>query len=179
MIEAVRLVVKRHGAQALTTNRIAAAAGVSVGSLYQYFPDKHAILAALHDRHIDDVRRVLETTAADCATAPLPEFACELVDGLLSAHTHIGEAHDLVSSSDSERARGFTFALHHTFERALAFPAGDRYGDAAKRLLFVLPCMVEALVHAAANPARSALLHPERSRRRARGLRCGTPLRSG
>ena len=38
VLEAVQLVVKRHGTQAITTNRIAEAAGVSVGSLYQYFP---------------------------------------------------------------------------------------------------------------------------------------------
>jgi AcrR family transcriptional regulator len=41
------------GAAALTTTRIARAAGVSVGSLYQYFPDTGAILAALARRHMD------------------------------------------------------------------------------------------------------------------------------
>ena len=50
VLEAVRLVVKRHGAQAVTTNRIAEAAGVSVGSLYQYFPTKDAVTRALVQR---------------------------------------------------------------------------------------------------------------------------------
>ncbi len=157
VLEAVRLVVKRHGAQALTTNRIAEIAGVSVGSLYQYFPDKHAIVAALHDRHIADVRRVLETTAADCAAASLPDFARELVDGLVNAHAHVGEAHDVVSSANPESARGFTTALHHAFERVLARPDQERYGDAAARMLFVLPRIVESLVHGASDPARSSL----------------------
>lgn len=44
---------------AATTNQIAAAAGLSVGSLYQYFPDKDALLVALQRRHLDDIREEL------------------------------------------------------------------------------------------------------------------------
>jgi AcrR family transcriptional regulator len=37
VLEAVQRVLRRHGAEAITTNRVAEAAGVSIGSLYQYF----------------------------------------------------------------------------------------------------------------------------------------------
>jgi AcrR family transcriptional regulator len=44
---------------AATTNHVAEAAGLSIGSLYQYFPDKDALLVALHNRHLDEVRSQL------------------------------------------------------------------------------------------------------------------------
>ena len=75
VLDAVQLVVKRHGTRAITTNRIAEAAGVSVGSLYQYFPDKRAIFAALHDRHVDDVRQVMEETVAAGISASLRRYS--------------------------------------------------------------------------------------------------------
>lgn len=62
VLEGVQLVVRRHGPQSITTNRIAEAAGVSIGSLYQYFPNKRAIFTALHERHVDEVRLVIEQT---------------------------------------------------------------------------------------------------------------------
>lgn len=45
-----------------TTNDIAERAGVSVGSLYQYFPNKDAILTALLERHLDAVNTVIESS---------------------------------------------------------------------------------------------------------------------
>ncbi|MGK9273306.1 TetR/AcrR family transcriptional regulator [Williamsia muralis] len=53
ILEAATRVFDSEGA-AGTTNRIADVAGVSIGSLYQYFPNKHAIMAALAWRHLDE-----------------------------------------------------------------------------------------------------------------------------
>ena len=150
VLEAVQLVVKRHGAQAITTNRIAEAAGVSVGSLYQYFPDKRAIFTALHDRHVDDVRQVIGQTTAAYAAAPLREFTAELVQGLVNVHVDAAELHEIVSSAVPEGALGFRNALHHTFGRVLSRADHERYSlDETERMLFVLPRMVESLVHGA------------------------------
>jgi AcrR family transcriptional regulator len=48
-------VLTEHGYEAATTNRIAEAAGISPGSLYQYFPDKEAIIAEVVDRYTDQI----------------------------------------------------------------------------------------------------------------------------
>ena len=160
VLKAVQLVVKRHGTQAITTNRIAEAAGVSVGSLYQYFPDKRAIFIALHDQHVDDVRQVIEQTTAAYSLAPLEEFARELVQGLINVHAEVAELHEVVSSAVPESALGFKNALHDTFGRILSRADQDqeRYSlDETERMLFVLPRMVESLVHGAAHQARAAL----------------------
>ena len=53
ILAAAAHVFAEHGYAAGTTNRIAERARISIGSLYQYFPNKDAILAALLVRHID------------------------------------------------------------------------------------------------------------------------------
>ncbi len=153
VLSAVQLVAKRHGIQAITTNRIAEVAGVSVGSLYQYFPDKRAIFEALHDRHVDDVRRVITQATSDCASTSLEEFARELVLGLVDAHAEVAELHDVVAAVVPQSARGFRHALHHTFTQALSSVVDPaRYSnDEAERMLFVLPRLVESLVHGGAH----------------------------
>jgi AcrR family transcriptional regulator len=59
---AARIFVER-GYRGTTTNHIAADAGVSVGSLYQYFPNKDAMLVALEERHLEQARQALQRAA--------------------------------------------------------------------------------------------------------------------
>src|SRR3954447_10769421 len=58
ILEAAARVLVKQGFERTTTNRVAEAAGVSVGSLYQYFPSQEALVAALVAGH------VLERSAA-------------------------------------------------------------------------------------------------------------------
>ncbi len=60
--EATIQVLKHHGLQHLTTTRVADRAGVSVGTLYQYFPNKRALLAAVIERHLAGIIGVVERT---------------------------------------------------------------------------------------------------------------------
>lgn len=53
ILDAAARVVATHGYAAGTTNRIAEEAGVSIGSLYQYYPNKDAILAVLMTEHVE------------------------------------------------------------------------------------------------------------------------------
>lgn len=59
LLIAAAQVFEAHGYAAGTTNRIAQRAGVSVGTLYQYFPSKEAVAVALLERHISETTRKL------------------------------------------------------------------------------------------------------------------------
>ena len=74
IFQAVAQIVATHGEHGLTTNRIAEVAGVSVGSLYQYFPSKDAILQAMLDHHCERVMLELDALLAQaCAEGWPPE----------------------------------------------------------------------------------------------------------
>src|SRR6202042_2185808 len=55
LLEATIQVLLSVGKERLTTTRVALRAGVSVGTLYQYFPNKSALLQAALRRHMDEV----------------------------------------------------------------------------------------------------------------------------
>jgi AcrR family transcriptional regulator len=65
VLEAAARIFATHGYAAGTTNRIADAAGVSIGSLYEYFPNKDALLVALMEAHIAEGQAMIERVATD------------------------------------------------------------------------------------------------------------------
>lgn len=143
VLAAVPLVVKRHGAASITTNRIAEVAGVSIGSFYQYFPDKRSVFGALHERHVGDVRNILERGIAAHESSSFSEFAVDLVEQLVDVHSAETELHQLISASMNEGPEHFRRALRAAFEQAIA-RCGSENMD---RMLFVLSNLVEDVVH--------------------------------
>lgn len=57
IIEATRALVIERGVEAITTNRVAERAAVNIASLYQYFPNKEALLSAVLESHFRNVTR--------------------------------------------------------------------------------------------------------------------------
>jgi hypothetical protein len=101
---------------------------------------------------------VIERTMADCTSASLEDFTRELVEGLANVHTEDAELHEIVSGAVPEGAHGFKSALQAIFEQVISRAEQDRYTpDEAKRMLFVLPHMVEALVHGVAHQNRAVI----------------------
>ena len=98
MLDAVVVLLKRSGAQAITTNRIAETAGVSIGSVYQYFPNKHALFTALHDRHVGLVSEVICRKIRDSAESSLEGLIECLMDGMIEAHAIDSELSELLQT---------------------------------------------------------------------------------
>lgn len=75
-----------HGYRKMTTNEIARRAGVSVGSLYQYFSSKEALVVALINRHYDRLVQRLSESAAAMLQAPIGEAARAVIHAMVEAH---------------------------------------------------------------------------------------------
>ena len=71
-VAAGRDVLVTRGYDGASTNRIAAAAGVSPGSLYQYFPDKDAVLTEVLDRYLDAMEARVSRAFLDSVAAAGP-----------------------------------------------------------------------------------------------------------
>ena len=70
IVEAAARVFEEQGYVGTTTNHIAERAGVSIGSLYQYFPNKEAILAVLLEQHFDEGVAAVEAIQRHLAEEP-------------------------------------------------------------------------------------------------------------
>jgi AcrR family transcriptional regulator len=151
VLDAVIRLLKREGLSAVTTNRIAEVAGVSIGSLYQYFPDKLAIFAALHQRHIDQIDRIVQRILVLHATSPLDELVTAMMDAMVEAHEANPELHGLFMSRVSHGAGGtqeFAVRLHGAFLMAIAARSHElkKSRDPVKSA-FIVAHMVDALGH--------------------------------
>jgi AcrR family transcriptional regulator len=86
LLAATARVLVREGYDHASTNKIADAAGVSIGSLYQYFPTKEALVAAVIERHVNEIMDVVRTSLVRVAALPVREAARELVRIYIEAH---------------------------------------------------------------------------------------------
>ena len=154
VLDAVLRVLKREGFEAITTNRIAEVAGVSIGSVYQYFPDKRAIFVALHQRHIEQIDRMIESTLIQHATSSLEDLMRAMIEGMIDAHATDPELYGLLLTEVPHRAGGtkdFAVRLHGAFLLAISSRAHElkRKKRDLDKVVFVVTHMVEALSHGA------------------------------
>lgn len=79
------------GKERLTTTRVAQRAGVSVGTLYQYFPNKSALLQGALRRHFDKVLDAIEQVCREQTGKTLDEMATALIHAFLAAKMRDGK----------------------------------------------------------------------------------------
>lgn len=151
VLDAVVRLLKRGGSGTITTNRIAEVAGVSIGSVYQYFPNKRAIFIALHQRHINEIDRMIQTKLAEPAASPLQDLMRAMIEAMVEAHASDPELFELLLREVPHRADGtreFAVRLHGAFRLAIT----ARMHELKKRrdldkTTFVVTHMVESLSH--------------------------------
>jgi len=85
ILSATIQVLLAEGQERLTTTRVAYRAGVSVGTLYQYFPNKQALLRAVLERHLDAVVSSLERACREHHGSSLDKMASGVITAFLDA----------------------------------------------------------------------------------------------
>jgi AcrR family transcriptional regulator len=85
ILEATIQVLLQVGKERLTTTKVAQRAGVSVGTLYQYFPNKSALLKSALRRHLDEVAEAIERVCQAQRGRSLRQMATALVTAFLEA----------------------------------------------------------------------------------------------
>lgn len=86
LLRATARILVREGYDRASTNKIAALAGVSVGSLYQYFPSKEALVASLVREHIEQMTALVRAAAPRFAALSLEQAVREAVHLMVAAH---------------------------------------------------------------------------------------------
>lgn len=86
IFEATIQVLLREGADRLTTTRVAERAGVSVGTLYQYYPNKHSLLFAVIERHLNHVMAAVERACVEHRHQPLGRMVDAVVQAFVDAN---------------------------------------------------------------------------------------------
>src|SRR6201992_634700 len=85
ILDATIQVLLSVGKERLTTTKVAQRAGVSVGTLYQYFPNKSALLQAALKRHLDEVAEAVERACRAQKGHTLEQMATALINAFLEA----------------------------------------------------------------------------------------------
>jgi len=154
ILDALVRIVKRSGVKAVTTNRVAEIAGVSIGSLYQYFPDKKAMFVALHQRHIEEIDRLVNRTIVEHSHSPLAELIRAVIDAMVDIHAADPQFSSAIFSEIPDRPEGtheFAVRLHGTFRLALASRAREIENRSnLDKVVFIVANMIDSLAHSAA-----------------------------
>ncbi|WP_437685894.1 TetR/AcrR family transcriptional regulator [Sorangium sp. So ce176] len=86
LLTATARILAKEGYDTASTNKIALAAGVGIGSLYQYFPGKEALVAAVIDRHMEEMMDMVRLALADVIDQPVEASVRRLVAVMVDAH---------------------------------------------------------------------------------------------
>jgi AcrR family transcriptional regulator len=162
VIEAAARVLATAGWAGFTTNRVAETAGVSIGSLYQYFPDKLALLDAVRRRHLDDCLAALGEPPP--AGTPAAVFIAAWVDNLIAVHQRHPDLHRVLL--DEAPADAGLLDPHSAFEAqylgryraAVAAVRPSRPAAEVDIVAVVVSDAIDGVIHGAAR--RRALSDP-------------------
>lgn len=154
IVEAGARILARRGWAKFTTNEVARIAGVSIGSLYQYFPNKLSIAEAIRKRHLDELLSVLPDPDIQEKSAPLDKHVEQLIDGVVALHSVNQKLHQVLLEEVPLAARSSYVSFEQEYLRryeALIRASSDHAENPHNRIAArILADAVEGIIHAAA-----------------------------
>lgn len=152
LVDATARILVREGFDKASTNRIAEVAGVSVGSLYQYFPSKEALVAAVIDRHNQEIMQTVRGELAQAMSQPVEKAVRKLVAVAVKAHRIDPRLHRVLAEQiprvgKLENAEAFNLENYALFKNYLETHRDELCVDDLDLASFVCVTSIEALTH--------------------------------
>ncbi len=141
-----------EGFDKASTNRIAEVAGVSVGSLYQYFPTKEALVAAVIGRHQQEIMQTVRSELREILVQPLQQAVRKLVAVAIKAHQVDPKLHRVLAEQIPrvgalEKLEAFNRENFTLFRTYLESHRGELGVEDLELASFVCVTSIEALTH--------------------------------
>ncbi|WP_310481815.1 TetR/AcrR family transcriptional regulator [Chamaesiphon sp. VAR_48_metabat_403] len=154
ILEATTRILVEEGYDKANTNRIAERAGISIGSLYQYFPNKESLMTALMEQHAREMVELIETKLNCLFDSPLEIVIPEIVTVVVAAHAINPRLHQVLSEEipRSERSPQMNRADERIAQLLGAYLERWRDKISPQNInltVFILSRTVDALCHAA------------------------------
>lgn len=154
IVEATARILVKEGYDRASTNKIAAAAGVSIGSLYQYFPSKEALVAAVSERHAHEVLQSVRDALVKVVARPIEEAVRGFVSISIDAHRVNPKLHRVLAEEIPRLGRLESVETINLDAYALIRGYLDAHRDEIKiadldLAAFICVTVVEGLTHTA------------------------------
>jgi AcrR family transcriptional regulator len=155
LLTATKTLLIRGGAEAATTNAIAKLAGVSIGSLYQYFPSREALIAELSRRHVTQVLKLIFGEIEALMGTSIRVGARRLIRLMLDVHRQDPQLHAAIYASHPDLGARAQLMQMEAEVMGMARSYLERHRDELvvddlDRATFVVVTTVESLTHDAA-----------------------------
>jgi AcrR family transcriptional regulator len=154
LVQATAQVLVAKGYDAITTDAVAERAGISIGSLYQYFPNKESLVAALIRTHAEEIVDTVRAALSQNAEASVEVVLRALIRAGIDAHRIDPALHKVLHEQVPREvypveARLVSRELQSLIETFLNGRAPDLPKQRLRMIAFIVETIVEALTHRA------------------------------
>lgn len=164
ILEAATRILTATESTAFSTNAVAEMAGVSIGTLYQYFPSKEAILGEIGRRHAEEMRSIVVTALSEAQSNEVDGAVSSLIKAFIAAHASQPSLHlALIQHRAEHFAQDAPLGEIDAMEMVRTFLAAEMPDAGPDRLdttAFVTATLVHETIHTAARE-RPDLLHSD------------------